>query len=81
MRLRANAIDRETIVGKDVPRKVNRSGDRHRLESSGGSPLRIETAAFLRMPNQSGLWRPFEAGRHQKVWRSTRRASASSSFC
>jgi len=30
---------------------------------SGGSPLRIETAAFLhsRMPNQSGLWRPFEA--------------------
>jgi hypothetical protein len=29
-----------------------------------------------RMPNQSGLWRPFEAGRHHKVWRSTRQASA-----
>src|SRR6516165_5324765 len=28
------------------------------------------------MPNQSGLWRPFEAGRHRKVWRSTRQASA-----
>ena len=28
------------------------------------------------MPNQSGLWRPFEAGRHHKVWRSTRQASA-----
>jgi hypothetical protein len=29
----------------------------------GGSPLRIETAAFLQawMPNQSGLWPPFEA--------------------
>ena|SRR5262245_32807481 len=28
------------------------------------------------MPNQSGLWRPFEAGRHLTVWRSTRQASA-----
>jgi hypothetical protein len=28
------------------------------------------------MPNQSGLWRPFEAGRHLAVWRSTRQASA-----
>ena len=28
------------------------------------------------MLNQSGLWRPFEAGRHHKVWRSTRQASA-----
>jgi hypothetical protein len=28
------------------------------------------------MPIQSGLWRPFEAGRHHRVWRSTRQASA-----
>src|SRR5436305_9104282 len=28
------------------------------------------------MLNQSGLWRPFEAGRHLTVWRSTRQASA-----
>ena len=28
------------------------------------------------MPNQAGLWRPFEAERHRKVWRSTRQASA-----
>ena len=53
------------------------SGDRHRLESDRvvrhcGSRPRPSS----RMPNQSGLWRPFEAGRHQTVWRSTRQASA-----
>jgi len=64
-------------------RKVNRSGDRHRLESDrvvrhcGSRPRPSSTW----MPNQSGLWRPFEAGRHRTVWRSTRQASAISSFC
>jgi hypothetical protein len=59
-------------------RKVNRSGDRHRLESDrvvrhcGSRPRPSSTW----MPNQSGLWRPFEAGWHHKVWRSTRQASA-----
>ena len=33
-----------------------------------------------RMPNQSGLWRPFEAGWHRTVWRSTRQASAISNI-
>jgi hypothetical protein len=58
--------------------KVNRSGDRHRLESDRvvrhcGSRPRPSSRW---MPNQSGLWRPFEAGRHHKVWRSTRQVSA-----
>jgi len=59
-------------------RKVNRSGDRHRLESDWvarhcGSRPRPSSTGML---NQSGLWRPFEAGRHLTVWRSTRQASA-----
>jgi hypothetical protein len=60
-------------------RQYGRSTDRAigiAWKAIGWFPLRIETAAFLLMPNQSGLWRPFEAGRHQTVWRSTRQASA-----
>src|SRR5260370_40348145 len=64
-------------------RKTKRTGAPSPLgKRLGGLPLRIETAAFLaytfstRMPHQSGLWRPFEAGRHLTVWRSTRQASA-----
>jgi hypothetical protein len=57
--------------------KVNRPGVGVRWKRAGRTSAADRDRHFPPswMPNQSGLWRPFEAGRHRTVWRSTRQAS------